>query len=1102
MGGVAWLPDAPRKPSALRIAVCLALFSSTCALSGPKPRQGEAHRHGWKWLSPSDEDAEQENAEQLKEYEAQKLMFTRASSLTMFPTKKGVNISSENSPFAKVRTKMVPVQPHNTFATAVDVEIATPEIIVSVYLLLYVPLAMAWAYFAHYGYQEKHYLILVPFTLCAFTVGSDLVNQSLSTLTAAPMALTTIQAGFCFVITALWTLGCQVYASFAGRVSQAQAVAAGRRVVLSGEVVMLRTDCGATSRPDDSNIACAGTKRGAPRMQLVCDPVDVERVKQATEGGLAKFRLYYRDLQLAIGSGDWEQCETLFGRPVPLSLRLNRSPLHAETLSALTEKLGQRAEFVPWMDESGGALHVVPTTNPDEAAAGLELVNTLASTGEVVVQDGLSMLPVVALDPQPGDAVLDLCSAPGSKACQLLDFLRPAHASEDWSLLVANDVRTERSERTWSRAKAQRCTPLLVTNVDGTCFPDLLGPRAFDRILVDAPCSSDGTIRKEPKRLQRWSVGSGLSHHELQLRLLRRGLSLLRPGGRLVYSTCSLNPLECEAVVQAALIENAPGVHLLPAEAVLPEGCPRGLPGLSTWRVPDPSFNSTERSYKSTEEYACGADVPSLLDTMFPLSAERSMELSLHHCARFLPIHGPHFGGFFLAVFTLEELRQPQTQAHSTYASAIQQPGRALQPLFPRFELDDPAFKEVVDFFGLCGHQLHQLVSFPKDVVSFIGERLLALSEPSADLAILHAGTPILHKMAASAEGVPFKWKICPEGAECLAMLATRRKVYPEEDALQLLLQHRVGPCSEPDGPVLLRVSLDNDTDSDREVWLSRDQSSKVPSELSLYPLSCGSLSYPLLRWTPAALWFVAYQLINHEVSLYCSLSERTIFLNLCPLFALFIEPLVLPSNISRGFNVTFSSKMSLITMAFGALLFSLQYPEFSANGARAAGLLVAVVLPYRLLQRMLLAECKEAPATLLCAFDGLLLTLPAGVLTTVNERFFLEAWNVWLHNPSIMLMLALSVFAFVGNHLAVLYLLKATSATSTLVFSNLSNFIVVFEGIVFFSDPVLQAPLVMAGIIFSLFGGVWYAVEQQESRKSFQETVQTRLMFSGARVC
>ncbi|CAJ1384673.1 unnamed protein product [Effrenium voratum] len=129
-----------------------------------------------------------------------------------FPTiLKGANVSDVYSPFAKVRTRMVPVQPHNTFATAVDIEIATPEIIVSVYLLLFVPLAMSWAYFVHYGYKESHYLIMVPFTLCSFTVGLDLVNQSLSTLTAAPMALTAIQAGSTFVAMMLWTFGCQVY---------------------------------------------------------------------------------------------------------------------------------------------------------------------------------------------------------------------------------------------------------------------------------------------------------------------------------------------------------------------------------------------------------------------------------------------------------------------------------------------------------------------------------------------------------------------------------------------------------------------------------------------------------------------------------------------------------------------------------------------------------------------------------------------------------------------------------------------------------------------------------------------------------------------------
>lgn len=256
---------------------------------------------------------------------------------------------------------------------------------------------------------------------------------------------------------------------------------------------------------------------------------------------------------------------------------------------------------------------------------------------------------------------------------------------------------------------------------------------------------------------------------------------------------------------------------------------------------------------------------------------------------------------------------------------------------------------------------------------------------------------------------------------------------------------------------------------------------SRVPSELTLYPLSCTTQTKLLFGWTPAALWFVAYQLINHEVSMYCSLSERTVFLNMCPLFALFIEPLVLPSRVENVLNQTFSSKMALITMAFGAVLFSLQYPDFSANGLRSAGLLVALVLPYRLLQRMLLADCQDAPATLLCAFDGLLLTVPAACLTVLNERFFLEAWNVWLHNPSIMLMFGLSIFAFIGNHLSVLYLLKATSATSTLVFGNLSNFVVVFEGIVFFSDPVFEAPLVFTGIALSLLGGVWYAIEQSD---------------------
>ena len=75
------------------------------------------------------------------------------------------------------------------------------------------------------------------------------------------------------------------------------------------------------------------------------------------------------------------------------------------------------------------------------------------------------------------------------------------------------------------------------TTQDGCVFPKVF-PEGFDRILVDVPCSSDGTMRKEPKRLQHWKVSSALNHHGLQLRLLCRGLELLKPGGAM--ETCAL----------------------------------------------------------------------------------------------------------------------------------------------------------------------------------------------------------------------------------------------------------------------------------------------------------------------------------------------------------------------------------------------------------------------------------------------------------------------------------------------------------------------------------------------------------------------------------
>merc|ERR1740121_2794327 len=115
-----------------------------------------------------------------------------------------------------------------------------------------------------------------------------------------------------------------------------------------------------------------------------------------------------------------------------------------------------------------------------------------------------------------------------------------------------------------------------------------------------------------------------------------------------------------------------------------------------------------------------------------------------------------------------------------------------------------------------------------------------------------------------------------------------------------------------------------------------------------------------LLRWMPAALGYVAYQLINHEVSYLCSLSERVVFLNLTPAITLLLESVLMPPN--QRTKATTPVVVSLLLMVVGAIVFSLEYPDFTVSGLLAAASMIAAAIPYRLLQRWLLLACPELP--------------------------------------------------------------------------------------------------------------------------------------------
>ena len=167
--------------------------------------------------------------------------------------------------------------------------------------------------------------------------------------------------------------------------------------------------------------------------------------------------------------------------------------------------------------------------------------------GYFYVQEAASMLPPLALQPQEGDVVLDICAAPGSKTTQLGAMMK------NTGLVVANDIVPTRLEAL--KINTQRCglTNCIITKIQGYRF-EQIGIK-FDKILLDAPCSGTGTIRKSLKTIRIFNVDMLKKISGEQKQLIRIAFQNLKEGGVMTYSTCSVEPEEDEAVVDFLLKE-------------------------------------------------------------------------------------------------------------------------------------------------------------------------------------------------------------------------------------------------------------------------------------------------------------------------------------------------------------------------------------------------------------------------------------------------------------------------------------------------------------------------------------------------------------------
>ncbi|ERE82648.1 tRNA (cytosine(34)-C(5))-methyltransferase [Cricetulus griseus] len=319
-----------------------------------------------------------------------------------------------------------------------------------------------------------------------------------------------------------------------------------------------------------------GTEGGGKRAQADWEGGYPEIIKENK-----LFEHYYQELKI-VPDGEWDQFMDSLREPLPATLRITGYKRYPEELAwhtNLSRKILRKSPLL-------AKFH--------------QFLVSETECGNISRQEAVSMIPPLLLNVEPHHKILDMCAAPGSKTTQLIEMLH-ADMSVPFpeGFVIANDVDNKRCYLLVHQAKRLSSPCIMVVNHDASSIPrltvDVNGRKEvlfYDRILCDVPCSGDGTMRKNIDVWKKWTTLNSLQLHGLQLRIATRGAEQLAEGGRMVYSTCSLNPVEDEAVI-AALLEKSDGaLELADVSAELP-GL-KWMPGVSQWKVQSKSSEPRE----------------------------------------------------------------------------------------------------------------------------------------------------------------------------------------------------------------------------------------------------------------------------------------------------------------------------------------------------------------------------------------------------------------------------------------------------------------------------------------------------------------------------
>ncbi|CCE64226.1 hypothetical protein TPHA_0H00150 [Tetrapisispora phaffii CBS 4417] len=377
----------------------------------------------------------------------------------------------------------------------------------------------------------------------------------------------------------------------------------------------------------------------------------------------ANWEKYYENMLFGGDKDEFAKFKKVCQEPLPITFRITGSRNHAsEVLNLFKEKhlkFLNEVEYegskinppieLPWYPNHFGwqlEVHKTVMRKNDNFAKTQRFLVVETDVGNISRQEAVSMLPPILLDVKPHHTVLDMCAAPGSKTAQLMESLH-IDSDEPSGFVIANDADNKRSHLLVHQLKRLSTSNVLIVNHDAQFFPNLKintkdassqEDLKFDRILCDVPCSGDGTMRKNVNVWKNWNTQNALGLHNVQFNILDRGLTLLKETGKLVYSTCSLNPIENEAVVAAVLRKWGDKVRLVCCDDKL-KGLIRSK-GLTTWPVINRDMEEVPRNRSDDK----------INKSCYPPTEEEVSKFNLDRCMRVYP-HQQNTGGFFITMF-------------------------------------------------------------------------------------------------------------------------------------------------------------------------------------------------------------------------------------------------------------------------------------------------------------------------------------------------------------------------------------------------------------------------------------------------------------------